>query len=452
VERSRATTVTGPVLVGALALAAALAVLGVSSALDRTEVAAERLVAEVAGIAAVAGALAAVVDARARPLRSESEGGRLELEDRLRRTLADCDDVDDALAALEQAAAGIAPGRSVAVWRMDESHDRLVPARLATPSGPEPRHLPGLPAECLALRTGSTAITRSSADFDACPHLRPTPDPVSGVCVPLVVDGRRLGVLRWTGEPEHALAADDLATLETLTTLTAWRAAVLDDGSLDVPPVILDPLTGMMNRYSTGLAIRELVRGLVPFSLGVCQLDEAAGYGQHHGAAVGDRAIRLLATTLRPRRPRGPLGPSAWEADGTYRFDRTADPRRGVLHRHPAAHRVGLAARGHVFSYTHTDTIARYQRMRGKRGLLPDGLGRQRPAHRAPGAELLRRALRPVAALRPDFEPPGRARQGRPGPGVAPQLRRAVRAAHRRGREGLRGAVAQRWACRSTGR
>ena len=290
---------TGPVLVGALAFAAALAVLGVSSALDRTEVAADRRVAEIAGIAVVAGALAAVVDARARPAGSAREDGRLDLEDRLRRALADSDDVDDALSALEQAAAGVAPGRSVAVWRMDDGNDRLIPARLATPSGPEPRHLPGLPAECLALRTGSTAITRSSADFDACPHLRPTPEPVSGVCVPLVVDGRRLGVLRWTGEPEHALAADDLATLETLATLTAWRAAVLDDGSLDVPPVILDPLTGMMNRYSTGLAIRELVRGLVPFSLGVCQLDEAAGYGQHHGAAVGDRAIRLLATTLR---------------------------------------------------------------------------------------------------------------------------------------------------------
>ena len=44
--------------------------------------------------------------------------------------------------------------------------------------------------------------------------------------------------------------------------------------------------------------------------------------------------------------------------------------------------------------------------------LLPDGLGRQRPAHRAPGAELLRRALRPVAALRPVVHAAGEARQG----------------------------------------
>ncbi len=34
-----------------------------------------------------------------------------------------------------------------------------------------------------------------------------------------------------------------------------------------------------------------------------------------------------------------------WEADGTYRFDRSGDPRPGVRHRHAAAHRERLAAR-----------------------------------------------------------------------------------------------------------
>ena len=73
--------------------------------------------------------------------------------------------------------------------------------------------------------------------------------------------------------------------------------------------------------------------------------------------------------------------------------------------------------------------------------LLPDGLGRQRPADRAPGAELLRRALRPVAALRPVVHPAREAGQG-PGAGLAAQLRRAVHAADGGGRARLRAALA----------
>jgi hypothetical protein len=86
------------------------------------------------------------------------------------------------------------------------------------------------------------------------------------------------------------------------------------------------------------------------------------------------------------------------------------------------------------------------------RGLLPDGLGRQRPADRAPGAELLRRPLRPVAALRPGLQPPEKPDPKRPDADLPAQLRRAVRAADRGGREGLRAAVAPARACRSTGR
>ncbi len=82
-------------------------------------------------------------------------------------------------------------------------------------------------------------------------------------------------------------------------------------------------------------------------------------------------------------------------------------------------------------------------------GVLPDGLGRQRPAHRAPRSELLRRPLRPEPPLRRGLHAPVRGRrqqeqQGRgSGADQPPQLHRAVRAPHRRGREALRGPVAQ---------
>ena len=99
---------------------------------------------------------------------------------------------------------------------------------------------------------------------------------------------------------------------------------------------------------------------------------------------------------------------------------------------------------GHVFSlhpHRHDRPLPAHA---GRRGLLPDGLGRQRPAHRAAGPELLRRPLRPLAPLRPRLPAAGRAAQAtarRPSH-LPAQLRRAVRPAHRRGRAGLRGAVA----------
>ena len=62
-----------------------------------------------------------------------------------------------------------------------------------------------------------------------------------------------------------------------------------------------------------------------------------------------------------------------WEADGTYRFDRRA-PREVVYAIDTPPPTVsGSLHIGHVFSYTQTDAIARYQRMRGKEVWYPMG-------------------------------------------------------------------------------
>ena len=90
-----------------------------------------------------------------------------------------------------------------------------------------------------------------------------------------------------------------------------------------------------------------------------------------------------------------------WEHDGTYRFDRTKARADVFSIDTPPPTVSGALHVGHVFSYTHTDLVARYQRMRGRAGLLSDGLRRQRAADRAPGPEPLRRHLRADAAARP---------------------------------------------------
>jgi valyl-tRNA synthetase len=63
----------------------------------------------------------------------------------------------------------------------------------------------------------------------------------------------------------------------------------------------------------------------------------------------------------------------AWERDGCYRFDRSA-PRESVFSIDTPPPTVsGSLHVGHVFSYTHTDAVARYQRMRGKAVFYPMG-------------------------------------------------------------------------------
>jgi valyl-tRNA synthetase len=62
-----------------------------------------------------------------------------------------------------------------------------------------------------------------------------------------------------------------------------------------------------------------------------------------------------------------------WEADGTYRFDATR-PRDDVYSIDTPPPTVsGSLHVGHVFSYTHTDIVARFQRMRGKAVFYPMG-------------------------------------------------------------------------------
>jgi len=62
-----------------------------------------------------------------------------------------------------------------------------------------------------------------------------------------------------------------------------------------------------------------------------------------------------------------------WQEDGTYRFRREATRAEVYSIDTPPPTVSGSLHVGHVFSYTHTDVIARYQRMKGKEVYYPMG-------------------------------------------------------------------------------
>jgi valyl-tRNA synthetase len=96
----------------------------------------------------------------------------------------------------------------------------------------------------------------------------------------------------------------------------------------------------------------------------------------------------------------------AWERDGVYRFDRSAPRERVFSIDTPPPTVSGSLHVGHVFSYTHTDALARYQRMRGKAVFYPmgwddNGLPTERRVQNHFGVR-----CDPSVAYDPDFQPP----------------------------------------------
>src|SRR3954449_11763400 len=91
-------------------------------------------------------------------------------------------------------------------------------------------------------------------------------------------------------------------------------------------------------------------------------------------------ANRLAFMTEPPRVPEKPSldgledkWTSVWDDQGTYRFDRSKVRDEIYSIDTPPITASGSLHVGHVFSYTHTDLIARFQRMRGKSVFYPMG-------------------------------------------------------------------------------
>lgn len=96
----------------------------------------------------------------------------------------------------------------------------------------------------------------------------------------------------------------------------------------------------------------------------------------------------------------------AWQEEDTYAFDRSKERSDVYAIDTPPPTVSGELHMGHVFSYTHTDTIARFQRMRGKTVFYPmgwddNGLPTERRVQNVYGVR-----CDPALPYDPDWQPP----------------------------------------------
>ena len=97
-----------------------------------------------------------------------------------------------------------------------------------------------------------------------------------------------------------------------------------------------------------------------------------------------------------------------WEEQGTYLFDRSKTREQVFSIDTPPPTVSGSLHVGHVFSYTHTDIVARYQRMRGREVFYPmgwddNGLPTERRVQHDFGVR-----CDPSVPYDPEFEPPAK--------------------------------------------
>jgi len=159
---------------------------------------------------------------------------------------------------------------------------------------------PGCPVEspfaCVAVRRGQPVAFDSSEALNACPKLRGRESgPCSAICVPVSFMGRALGVLHATGPVGLAPTSDQMAHMATLATQAGARIGTIRAFEKTHLQASTDALTGLINRRTLEVKIRELLASGTPFALAVADLDKFKAINDTYGHEAGDRALRLFS-------------------------------------------------------------------------------------------------------------------------------------------------------------
>jgi diguanylate cyclase (GGDEF)-like protein len=225
---------------------------------------------------------------------------RREFSTRLANGLEMADTEVEVLAVLERTLHRATPDLAAELLLADNSHSHLERVLVSSPDG----HAPGCPVaephQCVAARGSRTMVFADSEELDACPRLRDRPSgPCSGVCVPVAIAGRSVGVLHIAGAPHAVPDEDTIHRVEAMSHLVGTRLAMVRVLSEREFQASTDPLTGLLNRRMLENHARALRLQQRRFTVAMGDLDLFKTLNDAHGHDTGDRALRVFANVLR---------------------------------------------------------------------------------------------------------------------------------------------------------
>jgi diguanylate cyclase (GGDEF)-like protein len=230
-----------------------------------------------------------------------NQARRREFETRLARGLEMVADEPAAFDVIERALRRVLPEDPIEFLLADNSHAHLERIVVASPDG---EALPGCavdsPDHCEAARRAQTQVFRDSEELDTCPMLRGrSQGRCSGVCVPVSIMGRTVGVVHTTGAVGAPPEDQRVQALQNLATQSGNRLGMLRVMAETQLQAFTDGLTGLMNRRSFENRVRRLRADGVEFSFVMADLDRFKELNDANGHEAGDRALRLFSETLR---------------------------------------------------------------------------------------------------------------------------------------------------------
>jgi len=156
------------------------------------------------------------------------------------------------------------------------------------------------PRECPTVRRGQGLVYEDSMALSACPGLGGQIDATcAAACTPVFVGGQGSGMMRALGQTGDAALYRQLQSLTFGAHLIGRRLAVIRSMAASEAKATTDPLTGLCNRRALETSLTRLLDQGASFALVIADIDHFKKVNDTHGHEVGDRALKVLAATLK---------------------------------------------------------------------------------------------------------------------------------------------------------